>query len=56
MLRVNFILIGLLAALSVQAIGASNDLCSAGIVEFTAAYEAWDGSHFAARTSERTSI
>jgi tetratricopeptide (TPR) repeat protein len=44
MFRVNFILIGLLATLSVQASAASNDLSAAGVTEFTAAYQAWDGS------------
>ena len=48
MLRVNSILIGLLATLSVQASAASNDLSAAGVAEFTAAYQAWDGARFAA--------
>lgn len=48
MFRVNSILIGLLATLAVQASAASNDLSSAGVVEFSAAYSAWDGSRFAA--------
>jgi hypothetical protein len=48
MLRVNFISIGLLASLSVQASAASNDLSAAGVAEFTAAYQAWDGARFAA--------
>jgi tetratricopeptide (TPR) repeat protein len=48
MFRVNFILIGLLASLSVQASAASNDLSAAGVAEFTAAYQAWDGARFAA--------
>ena len=48
MLRVSSILIGLLATLSVQASAASNELSSAGIAEFTAAYQAWDGARFAA--------
>jgi tetratricopeptide (TPR) repeat protein len=47
MLRVNFILIGLLATLSVPAGAASNDLSSTGVAEFTAAYQAWDGAQFA---------
>lgn len=41
-------LIGLLATLSVQASAASNDLSAAGVAEFTAAYQAWDGARFAA--------
>ena len=48
MLRVNSILIGLLIALSVQATAASDDLSAAGVREFTAAYQAWDGARFAA--------
>lgn len=48
MFRVNFILIGLLATLSVQARAASNDLSAAGVAEFNAAYQAWDGARFAA--------
>ena len=48
MLRVNSILIGLLATLSVQASAASNDLSAAGVAEFNAAYQAWDGARFAA--------
>jgi tetratricopeptide (TPR) repeat protein len=48
MSRVNFILVGLCAILSVQARAASNDLIAAGVAEFTAAYQAWDGSRFAA--------
>jgi tetratricopeptide (TPR) repeat protein len=48
MLRVNFILLGLLATLPVQANAASNDLCAAGVAEFTAAYLSWDGARFAA--------
>ena len=48
MIRVNFILIGFLAIMSVQARAASNDLCAAGVAEFTAAYRAWDGTRFAA--------
>jgi tetratricopeptide (TPR) repeat protein len=47
MLRFNFILAGLLTALSGQAGAASNDLSSAGVAEFTAAYQAWDGARFA---------
>ncbi len=47
MLRVNSILIGLLASLSVQASAASNDLSAAGVAEFNAAYQAWDGARFA---------
>ena len=46
MFRVNFILIGLLATLSASA--ASNDLSAAGVAEFSAAYQAWDGARFAA--------
>lgn len=48
MFRVNFILIGLLATLSVQARAASNDLSAAGVAEFKAAYQEWDGARFAA--------
>lgn len=48
MLRVNSILIGLLAAWSVPASAAWNDLRAAGVAEFTAAYQAWDGARFAA--------
>jgi len=48
MLRVNFILLGLLATLPVQANAASNDLSAAGVAEFTAAYLSWDGARFAA--------
>ena len=47
MFRVNPILIGLLATLSVQAGAASNDLSAAGVAEFNAAYQAWDGARFA---------
>jgi tetratricopeptide (TPR) repeat protein len=48
MLRVNTILLGLLAAWSLQVRAASNDLMAAGVTEFTAAYQAWDGARFAA--------
>ncbi len=48
MLCVNSFLIGLLVTVSVQASAASNDLSTAGITEFTAAYQAWDGSRFGA--------
>jgi tetratricopeptide (TPR) repeat protein len=48
MFRVSSILIGLWATLSVQASVASNNLSTAGVAEFTAAYQAWDGSRFAA--------
>lgn len=48
MFRVNLILIGFLAILSAQARAASNDLCAAGVAEFTVAYRAWDGTRFAA--------
>lgn len=48
MLHSNSILIGLLAILSVPASAASNDLSFAGVAEFSAAYQAWDGSRFAA--------
>jgi tetratricopeptide (TPR) repeat protein len=48
MLRVNFILIGLLATLPLQASAASNGFSAAGVAEFTAAYQAWDGARFAA--------
>ena len=48
MFRVNSILMGLLATLSVQASAASNDLSAAGVAEFNAAYSAWDGARFAA--------
>jgi tetratricopeptide (TPR) repeat protein len=47
MFRANFILIGLMATLSVHASAASNDLSAAGVAEFTAAYQAWDGPRFA---------
>jgi tetratricopeptide (TPR) repeat protein len=47
MLRVNAILIGLLAALSVQASAGSNDLSAAGVAEFNAAYRTWDAARFA---------
>jgi tetratricopeptide (TPR) repeat protein len=47
MLRVTLIVIGLLATLSVHAGAASNDLSAAGVAEFTAAYQAWDGPRFA---------
>ena len=50
MFRVDFILIGLLATLSVQASAASNDLSASGVAEFTAAYQAWDGARFGAAT------
>ena len=48
MFRVNCILLGLLATLAVNASAASNDLSNAGVVEFNAAYQAWDGERFAA--------
>jgi tetratricopeptide (TPR) repeat protein len=48
MLHANSVLIGLLAALSTQASAVSNDLSAAGVAEFTAAYQAWDGARFAA--------
>jgi len=48
MFRVCLILIGLSATLSVPARAASNDLSVAGVAEFTAAYQAWDGTRFAA--------
>ena len=48
MFRVNAILIGLLASLSVQVSAASNDLSAPGVAKFTAAYQAWDGAQFAA--------
>jgi tetratricopeptide (TPR) repeat protein len=48
MLRLNSILIGLWAILSVQARAAANDLSAAGVAEFTAAYRTWDGARFAA--------
>jgi tetratricopeptide (TPR) repeat protein len=48
MLRVHSILIAFLAILSVPARAALNDLSAAGIAEFTAAYQAWDGARFAA--------
>jgi tetratricopeptide (TPR) repeat protein len=48
MLRVNSILMGLLATLSGHASAASNELSAAGVREFTAAYRAWDGARFAA--------
>jgi tetratricopeptide (TPR) repeat protein len=48
MLRVNSILFGLLATLSMQPSAASNDLSAAGVAEFNTAYRAWDGARFAA--------
>ncbi len=48
MFRVCFILMGFLAAVSGQVRAATNDLSAAGVVEFTAAYRAWDGTRFAA--------
>lgn len=48
MFRVNFIMIGLCAILSGPARAAPNDLSSAGVAEFNAAYQAWDGARFAA--------
>lgn len=48
MQRVNSILIGLLAVLSMQAAVASDNLTSAGVAEFNAAYRAWDGERLAA--------
>lgn len=48
MFRVNSIVIGLLAALSMQVRAGSNDLTATGVAEFTAAYQAWDGTRFAA--------
>lgn len=48
MFGVNFILVGLLAVFSSQVRAATNSLSAAGIAEFTAAYEAWDESRFAA--------
>lgn len=48
MFRVNCILIGLLAILVLEASADSNDLSNAGVVEFNAAYQAWDGERFAA--------
>lgn len=48
MFRVSSILIGLWATLSVQVRAASNDLSAAGVAEFTAAYQAWNGARFAA--------
>ncbi len=50
MLRVYSILIGLLATLSVRAAATTNDLGFAGVAEFTAAYQAWDGARFGAAT------
>jgi tetratricopeptide (TPR) repeat protein len=50
MRRVNSILIGLLATLSVQTSAAANDLSAAGVAEFNAAYQAWDGARFGAAT------
>jgi len=46
MFRANSIFIGLLATLSVHAGAASNDWSAAGVTEFTAAYQAWDGARF----------
>jgi tetratricopeptide (TPR) repeat protein len=48
MLRVNSILIALLAMLSVLARAATNDLPAAGVAEFNAAYRTWDAARFAA--------
>lgn len=48
MLRLNFILIAILSTLSLQVRADSNDLSAAGVTEFTAAYQAWDGTRFAA--------
>jgi tetratricopeptide (TPR) repeat protein len=48
MFRVNSILIGLLAILSVTAKAATTNLSAAGVAEFAAAYQAWDGARFAA--------
>jgi len=50
MLRVGSILIGLLATLSGHASAASNDVRVAGVAEFTAACQAWDGARFSAAT------
>lgn len=47
MFHVNFTLIGLLAVLPGQARADSNDYLTAGVGEFTAAYQAWDGTGFA---------
>lgn len=49
MIRFVSILI-LLAALTVRAESAANKITAAGIIEFTAAYQAWDGARFAAAT------
>jgi tetratricopeptide (TPR) repeat protein len=48
MLRVGCILIGMLAAWSGHASAGSNDFCAAGVAEFTAACQAWDGARFRA--------
>ncbi len=50
MFRVDFILIGFLATLSVQVSAAANDLSAAGVAEFNTAYQAWDGARFGAAT------
>lgn len=46
-MRVHSILISFLAMLSVPAAAAFNELSAAGVAEFTAAYQAWDGARFA---------
>lgn len=48
MFRVVLILIGLSATWFLPARAASNDLSAAGVAEFTAAYQAWDGARFTA--------
>ena len=50
MLRVNSMLIALLATLSVLAGAATNDLRVAGVAEFNDAYRTWDAARFAAAT------
>jgi tetratricopeptide (TPR) repeat protein len=48
MLRVNSILIALMATLSALASAATNDLSPPGVAEFNAAYRTWDAPRFAA--------
>ena len=48
MLWLELILIALWSTLSVEARAATNDLTAAGVAEFTAAYQAWDETQFAA--------
>ena len=48
MLRIHSILLLMLAALSAQPASTPASLTQAGVAEFTAAYQAWDGARFAA--------